>query len=465
MLTVTNISPAQNATGVFINTPIVAEFSDRILQSSANRNTIQLHRMDYDMPVERIEGSITFTSDNVITFQPYSELTRNSNYQFILIGDFNVGDTVINGVSSTQDGFNPYEPMDGNYVLNFTTGEERDNGTGVNVETVDVSVYTDLDRLSVATPIDTTLPGTPVLGSYIGSGDFGSTSTSSYLQLVRTTPANESVNISDISEIVFVFDEAIDSSTTIISGALTIERHYIGIDCDWDNTQEENNRLSTQAITGHVENNMVIFDLSNVYSGLYPDLANQSGFPTVSNSEYTVTLMGGYIRGFSGRYNERTTINFMSSLEPIYTNISTMRRQLPDNIAATDYELYWWIGLASRYLTLRYNGERIPPELCYQAMWFIICYLMYTLLNRNEYGLEGLKARRQFGLEIEYYAPDRKKNTDPYEDCWENALRALDAGMGHGMEICVKSGSTTRYPGRRKGVEDFVRGKRYDTLP
>lgn len=352
---------------------------------------------------------------------------------------------------------------------------------------------------------------TGIFGDGDGGGYYSGIYSSGLLDVERfrvdhTDPAQCQTNVLALDDLTISFNQDINIGDSLPENALVVQRVPIWLDDAPQDTLVENIDLSDDYI----------------YNGqINPDSLNYS-FPTLASglmvdSEYIITLLPGMIRSAAtGEYNIQEEIRFMSYITVRYATVPQIRYRLPStvNAAFDDCQIDRVIAEESRFL-YDYLGrpDNLTPRQQAIANRYIVCVVTQLLQNmfeeeriaqwdgeREEFirqGREtvlarlaniGVKSRKQFGLEITYdtetlkaIASDpgeyssggeelrpfdskaRKCCEDP-EDCYR-WLNMLDRIVGtRGIRTGIKSGSTIKYPGRRRGVNK--RGPTYEpTLP
>lgn len=327
-----------------------------------------------------------------------------------------------------------------------------------------------------------------------------------HFRVDHTDPAECQTNVLTLEDLTITFNQNINIGDSLPDNALLIQRVPIWLDDSPQETLVENIELSDEYIyDGMVGSDSLRYSFPTLASGLIVD------------SEYVITLLPGMIRSAeTGEYNQQEEMRFMSYVTIRYATVPQIRYRLPTtvNAAYDDCQIDRVIAEESRFL-YDYLGQpdNLTPRQQAIANRYIVCVVTQLLQNmyeeeriaqwdgeREEYirqGREtvlarmaniGVKSRKQYGLEIVYdtdtlkeIASDpgeyssgggedrpfdskaRKCCEDP-EDCYR-WLNMLDRIVGtRGIRTGIKSGSTIKYPARRRGINR--RGPTYEpTLP
>jgi len=81
---VTAVTPAFNATGVYLDGTVSVTFNENVLASSVSSLTFSLVEVDTNIA---IEGTVEVISNKVIRFTPDIDLTGNTSYMAIVMGN------------------------------------------------------------------------------------------------------------------------------------------------------------------------------------------------------------------------------------------------------------------------------------------------------------------------------------------------------------------------------------------
>lgn len=225
--TLSSSSPADAATGVFLNTSITATFDTTLLSSSVNSSTVVLRSSTLN---EVIDADIT-VSGAVITITPWSILIANSTYTLTLIGaDLGLSTGAIQ--SSTSD------DLATTVVITFQTGAQ-----------LQTTFLAKTDE-EVALEGDAFLPTELTFTNITG------------FKAINSTPSNHQWNVSETkSQIIVTFSSAIDTGS-VVDGTSFIVSQYAFLDeegllavtgANGYTFQQDNTGLNFSDVTGSVE--------------------------------------------------------------------------------------------------------------------------------------------------------------------------------------------------------------------
>ena len=194
---ITDKFPASDASGVYINDVVWAQFSEPLNTTTANYYNFTVHERDTYEPVEgSVElQSVSGTFDNsIIVFVPTNGFVRNTRYAAL-------ASTAIASADSLR-------VLDYDYTWYFTTGASAATGN------IGDSVY-DLD------PSGFTLSGAVATGPSVSS-------TGIPLAVVSTTPADYGTNVAlNTPHIAIEFNDAIPSGVDLYNYIKLTSKHIL----------------------------------------------------------------------------------------------------------------------------------------------------------------------------------------------------------------------------------------------
>lgn len=463
-----------------IDVPLSIIFSEEILQDSLTDKNFKLYTQDYqNQYVLDIEYG---SKQNIVSLTPSVTLLPNTTYVLTVRGNTKQQLGKPTGVISSN----------GNTLLDtvcifFTTAgvtqevqQAQENTTVVtaydNVTAADVIITDEITGVDVVAK--TTIVNDPASLECIK--DVCNTDGLPELKLISSFPENGEINVTDFTYFYLVFNDDINWENygiSILDSELSeedymtalnvlrqnlnkifrVERHDIPFDCDAEWINIENNSYLGSANVTQLNSRSITITMDSEFLNQYHP-----------NSEYTITIRGGSLRGINTAPIVTTKINFLTLLTPMYASLNQLGTRLPtqfDHIS--DYEKYKLIAEYSELLVMRYNGRTLTDKnLCYCANKFVLCGILNDLMNNYRDSLGGLKQRQQFGLNIVYNSiPVGVETSGPYDNCVDDSINCLDAQMGIHVAIGVKSGMTKWYFGRRRGIRSIWTNKVDQTVP
>jgi len=390
--------PNQSATDFLMDAAIDIKFNKEIHSSSLTTSNFKL----YVMPgyVGQVNIAIIKIGDGkTIRLAPINDLTADQSYQAVIMGDHDIADSVIQGITSTDS-----DVMDGNYLLNFKTGSKR--------------------RIDINSDV--------VYDEAAGSDYFeGRTGISYPLQVVSTDPSSYDTQVDDASVISVTFS---DTSHTKYNDAIEIRAESLVFG--------DSVSIPTVSGTSNVDARTIEFYTDN-------DISN--------NTEYTVVVDKSLVSGGSALSEfmvDDYVFRFLSPISPYYTNPRTVRLRggalIPD--ALPDYTIWQYILDASVWannellITQTLTPDLVPEDL----NRLVTCKVIYEIAYAITFGrLRGIRSKQLADLRIDYDTKFMKDTINDFLSCWQDAL--YDLGKSR-YNTGVKSGGNTKYPRVRRPI-------------
>lgn len=295
--TVVSSSPADNATGVAIQTRLEIVFSTALERSTANDGTILLYEADGAVP---ISGLIEFSSDSTtVYFSPFEALRPNWSYILAAVGD---AESLPAGAVESATG----HPLASSYSANFRTGTER---------------FVSLEEVTDRTDIEHIAP--------IREASELAETTGGVLSIVSSSPEGFSTNQDDPDTISVTFDGPLASSsfsenwlTLEMRPILDYEDYYLG---NYNDDDEKTLKIEDEDLDVSMPSGTVTMSGSTLTwtksSGSWP-----------FNAEVTITLSEDIEDTSGNTLGREVKIVFTTLLFPLYVGSQFLRLELGSSV-------------------------------------------------------------------------------------------------------------------------------------
>lgn len=439
LLTVINIQPANLETEFNPASPIVVTFDKTLNVDSVNTEYVKLYEKETSSGVS---GSVTVSEDKKsISFKPDIVLKDNTDYFFILQGDYNASDDTPLGLLG-EDGSYLTDPEGdiGNYYIEFQTGvyvpeEEQD--------TFDETV------------IDTTYASTSSNDSTAVS-DNDSNNILEALKIDTSSPKDKKTNANGNITLNIKWDSQIVELEGPSGDVVYIERVPIVPESDDYTVLLAENEALNDMFTCEIDSSnwtKLHFEIDEVDT----DVAYKP------NSEYVFVVKPRMLKDSEGRTNETEIIRILSYPTVKYANFTDIYRKIPSGFDVDAYQIEYMIIEGSLIIKSMMDAQqtdtRLPANHLMWAKQFVTCYVLNYLYEINNSSLDsstGVIERELYGHRVKYgnTGSSDKDNKNPYEDCMDKALSKL--GLNYTVLRTIKSSLTLNYPGRKRYISDTL---------
>lgn len=404
-LIVNDISVANESLNVYLDTTIRVTFNKNINASSLTDDIIHLYITENDAVIgtHKLIANHSSTSANIVEFVPQPNLQPNTKYIFLITGDHNMADAILQGITS-EDG----DSMSGNYYITFTSGTEIGDPT--------------LEDPQIHTTTDAGITST-------------SSSTSSTYAVINTSPYNGQSQLTSVNEIVMYFNTPL-TDISAINMRVDVER------ASWPYSAIDSLYSSSGYLLGSGYFNNAKTEYHIPVDPSYQQLVDNHVFGVYADSV-------GTFAGYEWFY--------MSRLWPAYADIRQIRSatgivfdDVPDAI------IWLHIHENSQYYTsqtgISYNSDLEVP---YEVNKWVVCKTIIDLYNlvKGVNKSTGNIIRKTLGdLTIEYSSSAKAAdNTVPeqFQKC-ADINWALISNNNSSINHTVKSINTQYYPGRNR---------------
>lgn len=378
MFTVSVSSPSGENPILYTDDPIVLQFNKAIDESCISPDFVAVWqtnetRTDYlaTIPLSVVQGDST----TEVVIRPATAYPPSSLFVLRVKGSTISGDS---------------ETLGRNFVFNFSTAAVI-RPTSSTVDVGDVIVPPSGGGSTSAFGAST--------DSFAVSGP------SAQISLIRSYPAHLSVGASNITSIILLYNDQIDTNLSIPVESVMIRYYDLPTDLD----PFLNSRITPDAI--RISGNQLAIDMFLI--------------PT-ENREFVVSVAGGIVRGVNrqGYDYEDHVIRFMGELRPVYTTPEQIRTKLAgltgytfdEETSSLDYGIWKSILEVSTWIR---DVMHITPT---AETVVAIGRLATCLVLRDSYlptllGRGNIKSRKLLETEVSFYDTDSEALSNALDEC------------------------------------------------
>ena len=399
-ITVVSTTPASGVTGHFIDHSIYVQFSKEIEGSYLSSDYFKIYRTNASHTAYYELVASVVTKDGVtVQVNPTGNLRPTEYYMMIVVG----GTQGVKDIST--------DTLAANYIMYWQTAATIAPSTSGPEVIPTVVLYQDGDKSDNSNE--------PSFDAFSTAGD------SANIALVSSFPQDKSVGVTSLSNLIFMYNDTIDTAISIPINALS--GRYNDLPMDMDPFGDRSLTITGEVTSGR----QAIFELS--------------GIVDMENREYKFTLAPGVVKGtIREGYDDRThEIKFLGPLSPVYATPDQISLRVGGwnteiDSSVTDYDI-WKLILEASILVRDVYHATMTADNMIQVNKLTICLVLKDMFSRGFILAGGIKSRTLLANTVVYDSTDWNKIITELDKCILDSIPNIGDALGT-VHIGIKSG-------------------------